>query len=189
MKNTDALLWSMLACALLTGCSTQSATLLVRPEAKPVAYSQSFTQCVAGRTADGTDEFVLVTDDKTAQSNDKPLHQVLYLKVLWRPMNGTERNVGANASLVWYVTSDPTDRMGDLLEYHGSAHATVVNKGDVVKVTLRDGLIKPQALRGGLSDPCGVSRIEGSFVAINDPEKLREILNNSRLRTAAASAE
>jgi hypothetical protein len=41
-------------------------------------------------------------------------------------------------------------------------------------------------VRGGLTDPIGPARIEGSFTAVNDPVRLREVLTSTRARTAAA---
>jgi hypothetical protein len=115
-----------------------------------------------------------------------PLHQVVYVKVLWRPMNGTDQNIGSNAALDWYVLSDTAGGTRDLLEYTGSAFVMVTPKGDVTKVAIRSGSIKPRSARGGLIDPIGPARIEGQFIAVNDPVRLREVLTATRVRTAAA---
>ena len=78
-----------------------------------------------------------------------PLHQVVHVKVLWRPLDGTDPSVGSNASLVWYVLSDTAEGEGDLLEYQGSAYVEVDPKDDVTKVTIHDGTIKPRPAAGG----------------------------------------
>jgi hypothetical protein len=193
---------------LLVGCS-HSSTLVVRCENRNKAFTQNFPQAVANCTEDGTYEFVLISDDARPQQSiqkaslihrDKsgrplnpsasmPLHQVVHVKVLWRPLDGTDRAVGSNASLVWYVLTDTAEGEGDLLEYRGSAYVMVDPKDDVTKVTIEDGTIKPGAVRGALVDPIGPARIEGRFTAINDGERLRAILDSTqqRARTAAAA--
>jgi hypothetical protein len=180
--------------------------LVVHSDAKRVAYEQIFTQAVADHSEDGTFHFVLVADDvrppeqnlgksknqasptqRLDPARATPLHQVVYLKVLWRPMGGTDHSIGANAALDWYVLNDSAAGNGDLLEYSGSAFVTVNPKDDVTKVSIHGGTIKPRSVRGGLTDPIGPARIEGNFVAINDPQRLRKVLNATRARTAAAS--
>src|SRR4029453_12070941 len=76
-----------------------------------------------------------------------PLRQVVHVKVLWRPLNCTDRSVGSNAALEWFVLSDTAEGEGDLLEYKGSAYVEVDPKDDVTKVTIHDGTIKPRAVR------------------------------------------
>ena len=205
-----ALRWSifLFPCSLLlvTGCS-HNAQLVVRSDAKKVAYAQTFSQAVADRSEDGTFQFVLIADDArprearepavnlTKKSTGRrldpsatmPLHQVVYVKVLWRPMNGTDRSIGSNASLEWYVLSDTAGGSGDLLEYQGTAFVMVDPNDDATKVKIRGGMIKPRAVRGGLTDPIGPARIEGSFTAVNDPARLHELLTATRARTAAAA--
>jgi len=198
----------LLALSLLLagGCSSQAGQLVVKSDTKKVAYAQKFSQAVAERTEEGMYQFVLVADDKPRdgaasgtrkkQSPGKrldpadtmPLHQVVYVKVLWRPMDGTDRSIGSNAALRWYVLSDTANGAVDLLEYTGSAFVMVNPKDDETKVSIRAGSIKPGAIRGGLTDPIGPARIEGSFTAVNDPARLHELLAATRARTAAAVA-
>ena len=191
------------SCFLAVGCNSHSAQLLVQSEAKKATYAQTFSQAVAERTEDGTFQFVLVADDARVRegqpsrkqspgkrldpSQAMPLHQVVYVKVLWRPMNCTDRNVGSNAALDWYVLSDTAGGTRDLLEYQGSAFVMVSPKDDVTKVSIRAGSIKPRWVRGGLTDPIGAARIEGNFTAVNDPARLHELLTATRARTAAAA--
>jgi hypothetical protein len=127
-------------------------------------------------------------DQPLDPSKSMPLHQVVHVKVLWRPLNGTDPSVGANAALVWYVLSDTAEGEGDLLEYQGSAYVEVDPKDDVTKVTIHDGTIKPRACRGGLIDPIGPAHIEGKFVAINDAARLREVLSSTRARARTAAS-
>ena len=191
----------------LAGCSSKTPTLVVHSDAKKVAYAQTFSQAVAGQTEDGAFQFVLVSDDarppaapkrlslkkdpdptpRLDPSANMPLHQVVYVKVLWRPMTGTDRSIGSNAAVDWYVLSDTAGGTRDLLEYSGSAFVTVTPKGDVTKVAIRGGSIRPRSVLGGFTDPIGPARIEGSFTAINDGARLREVLTATRARTAAAA--
>jgi hypothetical protein len=190
---------------LAAGCSSHAPTLVVHSDSRKCSYAQSFSQAVAERTEDGTFQFVLVADDvrppdqkhskkdpapskRLDPSTATPLHQVVYLKVLWRPMGGTDRSIGSNSALDWYVLSDSAGGSRDLLEYTGSAFVTVNPKDDVTKVSIHGGTIKPRSVHGGLTDPIGPARIEGSFTAVNDPARLREVLNATRARTAAAVA-
>ena len=205
MRTSLALVLSVLlpACSffLIGGCAAQKPVLVVHSDSKKVAYAQTFSQAISAANEDGTYHFVLVADDtrptqKPAKkteptprldpTNSAPLHQIVYVKVLWRPMNGTDHSIGSNAAVNWYVLSDTAGGSQDLLEYQGSAFVMVHVKGDVTKVSISDGTLHPRAVRGGLSDPIGPARIEGSFTAINDPVRLREVLNSTRARTAAA---
>src|SRR5881394_1592848 len=110
--------FSCLLCGLVCGgCTSKAPMLVVHSDAKRVAYEQIFTQAVADHAEDGTFHFVLVADDvrppeqKSGKSKNQasptqrldparatPLHQVVYLKVLWRPMGGTDHSIGANAA-------------------------------------------------------------------------------------------
>jgi len=185
-----------------TGCVSQKPTLVVHSDTNHRTFAQTFSQAVASPNEDGTYHFVLVADDvrptpnKHAKKSDPspridpsesaPLHQIVYVKVLWRPMDGTDHTVGSNAAVNWYVLSDTAAGSHDLLEYQGSAFVKVYPKDGVTKVTIADGTLRPRAVRGGLSDPIGPASIEGSFTAVNDPVRLREVLNSTRARTAAA---
>jgi hypothetical protein len=117
-----------------------------------------------------------------------PLHQVVHVKVLWRPMDGTDRNIGSNAAVGWYVLSSTAGGSSDLLEYAGSAFVRVTPKDDVMKVSIRGGDIRPRSVRGALTDPIGPARIEGNFIAVTDPARVHEVLAATRARTAAATA-
>lgn len=209
-RSVATLASSLTLLLFVVGCS-HSSTLLVRSQEKHKAYLQKFPQAVANCHEDGMFEFVLISDDSKPRDEaprlaqwitgrkpaaDKPLdpsvsmplHQVVHVKVLWRPLDNTDTSVGANAYLNWYVLSDTAQGEGDLLEYRGSAYVEVEPKGDVVKVNIRDGTIKPSACRGALVDPIGAAQIEGKFVAENNGKKLIEILNSTRARARTAAS-
>jgi hypothetical protein len=196
VKTAPALLLfgSLLALCALSGCAAAPATLTVRSTQHRAAYAQTFRQAYAGRTDDGTYEFLLVADDAaraTAQTKpgqplepvaQTPLRQVVYLKVLWRPIGGTDSGAANNATLDWYVFSDAPSARGDLLQYRGTAFVSVTPRDQKTRVTVRDGTIMPRAARGGLSDPIGVARLSGSFTAVANDARLEALLAATRAR-------
>jgi len=192
----------LLGISLLTvGCATSPATLTVRSHERKISYAQTFSQAFASQTEDGTHEFVLVSDDAVKCPTDQagaplqpvrktPLRQVVYIRVLWQPLNGVERGVAKNASLDWFVFANTTTASNDLLEYQGSAFATLkpAKGGEAMTVTVRDGQLTPHAARGALTDPVGPARIQGRFTAVKNPHRVQELLAAARARTAEASA-
>jgi hypothetical protein len=185
----------------VTGCSSSPATLTVRSNERNVSYAQTFSQAFAAQSEDGTHEFVLVSDDavKSAPKDPgaplqpiehTPLRQVVYIRVLWQPLNGVERGVAKNASLDWFVFANTAGGSDDVLEYQGTACATVkaVNGGEATTVTLHDGALEPHAARGDLTDPVGPARLQGRFTAVKNPHRVQELLAAARARTAEASA-
>jgi len=181
----------------LIGCAAPPATMTVSSQQKHVSYAQTFQQAYAGRTDDGTYEFLLVADDAqraTAAQKKKPgqplepiarppLRQVVYLKVLWRPMTGTDSSAANNATIDWYVLSDAASGQTDLLEYQGTAFVYVTPKDNTAKVDVRAGTITPFAARGSLHDPVGVAHLSGSFTAVANDDRLEELLAATRART------
>jgi hypothetical protein len=185
----------------VSGCATSPATLTVRAVETKATYAQNFTQAFASRTEDGTHEFILVADDAVKSAPKRPggplkpvtrtpLRQVVYVRVLWQPMNGIEPGATSNASVDWFVFADTVGGAADMLEYHGTAFAQISNaSGDGKKVKIRDGTLKPRVARGALSDPIGIGRLEGTFVAVKNPHRVQELLAAARARTADASAD
>ena len=201
-RNVTVLLlpFFVLPFSLFVGGCSAPATLTVRSTERKAAYAQNFTQVFAGRTEDGTHEFILVADDAIKSAPAKaggtlkpvtqtPLRQVVYVRVLWKPLNGVERGVTSNASIDWFVFGNTAGGAGDMIEYQGTAFATIKDAaGDAVKVTIRDGTIKPTNARGALTDPIGVGRLDGTFIATRNPHRVQELLAATRARTLDASA-
>ena len=194
---TTARLIPLVLIALLVGCAAPPAQMTVSSSKANVSYAQTFQQAYAGRTDDGTYEFLLVADDaaRAAAAEPKPgqpigpmtappLRQVVYLKVLWRPMTGTDATAANNASVEWYVLSDTSSGQSDLLQYQGTAFVSVTPKGNIAKVDVRNGTMSPCAARGTLHDPVGVARLNGSFTAVANDDRLEELLAATRARTA-----
>ena len=198
--RNPAWLFPLLAISFATGCATSPATLTVRSTERQAAYAQNFTQAFASETEDGTQEFILVSDDavkRTAHDpggvlrpvGQTPLRQVVYVRVLWKPLNGVEKGITSNASVDWYVFGNTSGTATDMLSYQGTAFANIKDgRGETKKVTLREGTIKPTAARGALTDPIGIGRLQGNFVAVQNPHRLHELLAAARARSADASA-
>lgn len=191
----------IVAAALLAGgCAGSPAKLTVRSTQRKALYAQHFTQAFASQTEDGTHEFILVADDaiKSAPRHPggplqpvtrTPLRQVVYVRVMWAPLNGVERDVTRNATIDWYVFGDTAGGATDMLQYQGTAYARIKEAaGDAKQVTISEGTIKPHAARGGLSDPIGIGRLEGRFKAVENPHRVQELLAAARARTLDASA-
>jgi hypothetical protein len=185
---------------LFQGCAHAPATLTVQSARLEAAYAQQFSQAFASRTEDGTQEFILVADDAIKNAprepggpltpvTKTPLRQVVHVRVLWEPMNGAEKTVTRNASISWLVFTDTAAATAGIREYQGTAFASLRQSGGgATRVTLRNGTLRSHAARGGLSDPIGVGKLEGTFTAIQNPARVRELLTAARARTAEASA-
>jgi hypothetical protein len=186
---------------LAAGCSSTPASLTLRPAGKDTVFAKTFDRAYAGHMADGSDAFVLVSDEAPAvraasksagpikaSSTSAPLRQLVFVKLLWRPMNGMRDSAAANASITWYVMNDAADGGDDLLVYQGAGYATVDPGEATTGVTIRSGDLKPSASRGSLKDPIGPAQISGSFVAVNNDARARELLQDARSRTAMVAS-
>jgi hypothetical protein len=186
---------------LCPGCAQTPSILTVQSAKRNVAYSQQFGQAFASRTEDGAHEFILVADDAIRSAPREPggpltpvaktpLRQVVHVRVLWEPLNGVEETVTRNASISWFVFTDTAAGTVGIREYQGTAYASVdsASGGNATRVTLRHGTLKPYSSRGSLSDPIGMGKLEGTFTAIRNPNRVRELLAATRARTAEASA-
>jgi hypothetical protein len=179
----------------LQGCASKSATLTLHPQGQNVAFAKSFSQAYCGKESDGSYACVLVADDAPAVSRGgktiapadaAPLRQVVHIKVLWRPLSGTRESAGSNAAIDWYVLGNTTS--DDLLLYQGSGYVTMNPDDDVTKLTIHSSDIRPSLTRGSLSDPLGNVRVTGTVVAINDTQRLRDLINTTRQRTASIAS-
>ena len=104
-------------------------------------------------------------------------------------LNNVERGATNNAAVSWFVFGDTAGGAADMLEYKGTAFATIKDgPGDTFKVKLHEGTLQPCAARGALTDPIGVGKLEGTFTAVQNPHRVQELLAAARARTADASA-
>jgi hypothetical protein len=165
---------------LVAGCSSGPASLTLRPTDQKIAYAKTFDRAYAGRI-DGSDAYVLLSDARGADQ----LRQVVYIKLLWRPMTGTRECIAANAAIDWYVINDAND---DLLLYQGCGNVAINPGDDETKVTIRSGELEKSLTKGNLADPLGSARVNGTFVAQANDAKLRELLSDARNRVAAVAS-
>ena len=172
----------------------KSPTLTLQPADRKVAYAQKFEQIYAAKSQQGSWSFVLVSDEASeaergTSTDQAPLRQVVHVKILWRPVNGTGRDTSCtNAAIDWYVLPDTDDAGGDLLLYQGCGHVTIDPGDKATKVKIRSATLRPSLAQGNLADPLGESRLSGKFVAINDSKRLQRILTDTRTRTATVAS-
>lgn len=193
------LLFAVMSLMLLQGCASPS-WLIVQPEQGKTGFEQRFQQAFGGRTDDGTYEFLLIADDaESAAAQNKPgavlhpvarepLRQVVYIKVLWRPMPGTQTTAANNAAVTWYVISDAPQDQHDLLEYRGTAFVTVRSKDHSARVHISNGTVALHNRRGNLRDPIAHGHLSGEFTAVSDDARLEQILAATRARSSALAS-
>lgn len=189
-----------LSFCLAQGCAAKPASLVLHPAGKNIAYAQNFAQAYAGKTDDGSTAFLLVSDDAGAAapaakpgaplrpSAEQPLRQVVYIKVLWRPLSGTRESAATNAAIDWYVLSNTVEGGDDLLLYQGAGYVTVDPGDKATKVNIRSADLKPTLSVGHLADPIGRARLTGSFAAPRDNRRLHELLTATRSRTSTIAS-
>jgi hypothetical protein len=190
---------------LLTGCAGGGSSVTIKPVNADRAFARSFEQSYVSRKTDGSYDVVLVHDDAVKLASvaaggkagrplqpaaAMPLRQVVHIRVMWRPMIGTETDSpsATNASIDWYVLGGGTERWTDLLHYGGAGFVTVDHHGDTRRVTIRNATLKPRASQGGLADPLGTAKLTGSLVARRDPRRVRELLLETRDAITAVEA-
>lgn len=192
--RTSLLIFPALLLIFLAGCAAQPTTLMLQPLSRRVIYAQKFGQAYAGQDDDSSPAFLLVSDDAAATSSKHgaqlqpadlpPLRQVVYIKVLWRPMDGTH-NHAANASIDWYILSDTVESAANLLEYQGLGSVTFDPGDNTTTVNIRSANLRPTVSRGTLRDPIGPCKLTGTFTAINDNTRMRSLLSATRKRAGA----
>jgi hypothetical protein len=189
--------FSFFVLLLLTGCNHKSATLTLRPQGQNIAFAKTFSQAYCGKESDGSYACVLVADDAPAvaraskaisPADAAPLRQVVHIKVLWRPLSGTRESTASNAAIDWYVLGDTTNGSDDLLLYQGSGFVKLDVDETSSKLTIRSSDVRPSMSRGNRKDPLGDVRVSGTIVAVNDTQRLRELINQTRQRTASIAS-
>lgn len=179
-----------LALLALGGCSAAPIRLYIFTQSGR-AYRQPFTQAYVSRDAAGNDEVVLLRDPLDAApatpagqplspSPGTLLRQVVHIQLLYRPMPGARGDSPAatNAALHWYVyTADPAARPS-LIEYSGTAFASISINGTKADVIVRRGQASESARHGELTDPLHTFSFQGRFNAVVDDARVQEILND-----------
>jgi hypothetical protein len=198
MQKTRTVFLSLLVpvlAILLTGCSHQTGTLILRPLETNKAFSQKFTQAYAAHNDDGSFEFLLVSDEtdrakrqtsprKPLQpAKELPLRQLVHIKVPWIPMHGNvAETVVSNASIDWYISSDISTGTKDLILYSGAGYVLVDPSKKNTTLTIRASTLRPTKVQGSLSDPLGPFHLTGSMTIPNNPGQLQDILTSTRSR-------
>jgi hypothetical protein len=185
---------------LATGCGASAggagANLTLKPVGQSQPFAKSFERAYVSRSTDGSYDIVLVDDDAVrlasatnetpgqplAAAPAMPLRQVVHIRVLWRPLVGTESDnpSATNATINWYVFGGGSEQWTDLLHYGGVGFVTVSGSGDARRIDVRNATLKPLASQGGLSDPLGTTRLSGTLVARTDARRVRALLAETR---------
>ena len=193
----------ILAAALVAavGCSgSRSGELILTPDQTNRKLSQKFTEAYATQNEDGSFEFVLIADDPDRQNREKnhnrnapgaplepadvsPLRQLVHVKIPWLPERGNiSETIVSNAAVDWYILSDLPDRQQDLIQYTGAGFGLAYPSAKTIDLNLKSAKLKPQVVRGGLTDPLGRFQIAGDVRARRDPGKVRDLVNDARGR-------
>jgi hypothetical protein len=143
---------------------------------------------------------VLVNDTLRAARQEKrkmplrpvrqpPLQQAMHIHVFWRPVTGAmvKESSVTNAIVHWYVFNGEASGGSDMVHYQGAAFVKLYPKGEGAEVTIGDGSLAPQQVRGAMTDPMGPSRITGTILAVRNDARVKELL--AGLREKATGSE
>jgi hypothetical protein len=169
------------------GCAGGGTNLTVTSLQTRQTYQQPFTSAYAGRSEQGDFDVVAVKDGP-ARDGAPPVRQVMHVRVLWKPMTGTKLDhpTATNATIDWYVF-DGSNPAG-LVAYSGAGFVDVRTSGGVATLDIRNATLKPVTREGGMVDPLGPTRLEGTVVArTGRTEQVRQILAQTRETTAQAN--
>jgi hypothetical protein len=180
-----------LICLGLAGCSsTPDLTLTSITNGR--AYHQGFVTAYTSRNSSGDTDVVLVDEATQQQLGGQQtaaaaaaVRQVMHIRIIWTPsadMNGS----AANAAVKWYVIGHSQPQ--DILEYTGTAFVAMSQDDDGCTLKVQNAFLKPSTTHGSLTDPVGLSRLEGKFTAHADAAKVKQILTDLRATVAAAKA-
>lgn len=180
--------------ACVIGCAggPPQQELTLRSGAQHQTFSQQFANAYLSRDGDGDVDVVLL--DRAAQQRldgihgSAPTQQVMHLRVLWNPKRDqkADHSSASNATVHWYVMGNTPGAEGDVLEYAGTAFVAM-DDSTPAELTIRNGIVRPVACRGGLCDPVGPSVISGTIFARPDRQRVRQVLTGIRIAVAAAN--
>ena len=194
-------IWAMCLAGLLvtTGCGAPPIRLVVVSQSGH-SYAERFTQAYVSQDAAGDQMVVLVRDPLDAAPKTPPgqplsptstalLRQVVEIQLLYRPMSGARGDSPAaiNAALHWFVYTADTAAHVSLIQYSGTAFASISTSGKNADVIVRNGQASEVERHGELVDPLRVFSLQGRFSAVVDDAKVAQILSDLRQARAAAS--
>lgn len=195
MSRSTSILYSVCFLALfgLSACSSGTGSLILSPAGNSKSFSQKFWQSYGSHNEDGSYEFLFISDDADAKAHrakpgrplrptvDFPLRQLVHVKIPWLPMRGNiAETIVSNASVQWYIYSDAPDHQQDLLLYSGAGFGLAQEHNDKFTLDLKSATLRPQIVRGTLTDPLGTFELSGTVTAANNPARLKEILAHAR---------
>jgi hypothetical protein len=181
--------------ATLSGCASRGSLQMVSLDHHH-NFSQSFSRAYISHDATGDSDIVLVRDEAEIRHDDprKPLtpdpdvipRQIVHIRVYWTALSGkADHPASTNASVRWCLLGDGSGTMG-ALQYCGSGLVLISDSGDSATVTIRQAWMKLASHRGDMVDPIGPSMLNGSFRALNDPERVKSLLAEIKLATQPA---
>jgi hypothetical protein len=187
-------------CLLLAAAGCGSSAELSIAAQSGQRYRERFTQAYVSHDAAGNEMVVLARDpmdDATAGSPGQPLaesrgallRQIVQVQLLYRPMSGARGDSPAatNAAVHWYIYPiDPAARPS-MLQYIGTAFASVNLSGNKADVIIRRGQAIASEQYGELVDPLHAFTIEGRFDALVDDAKVAQILDEVHQAARAAA--
>ena len=180
---------------LTVGCAGKSTSLTVSSRQSGQTYQQKFSKAYAGRSPQGDFDVVLVKgagpDGATGD-----VWQVMHVRVLWKPMKGVkfDHPTATNATIDWYVMG--ADGAGanasqprGLVAYTGAGFVRVHKSGGFATLDIRSATLRPTTREGGMADPIGPARLQGTIVArTGNADQVRDLLARAREASAQANA-
>ncbi len=170
----------LVICHVLPGCSRGPAWLTFKSTQSDKQYTQKFNKAYFSRSDGGEYNAVLVEDGllNTApkptgpivSSGAAPLSQVVNLRVLWRPLRGSNPDTpsATNAVIDWYVRSNDPAARDDQLHYRGAGFVTIYDSDKKARFDIRNAHLELAEGTGRLQDPLGAASLSGSFDAVRN---------------------
>jgi hypothetical protein len=164
--------------------------------------AQGFQQAYIAQSEHGDYDVVLIADTAGQQaerlrgnilapSKNVPVRHIVHVRVFWRPLRGlrSEDTATSNAAVDWYVITPGAREGEDLLRYRGSGLVAVYPGHTAASITLRNVRLRPETVRGQMTDPLGRAAVSGALRATWDDQFVRNMLSEVRsLASETASA-
>lgn len=170
---------------LLAGCAdTPRANFTISSSRMGEAFRPSFDNALISRGDEGGDEYEIVLTGDTAGGGGDGMHQVMHVRVLYRPMRAVKADhpSATNATIRWYILGQDAP---DVLEYAGAGFVIVRPGDDAANVEIRNATLKVVASSGRLHDSMGTISISGTAKAIRDPDDISKIVKDVQSRVGA----
>jgi hypothetical protein len=199
LLHISSFLLCMLTFGLLPGCSS-TAIVTVKPVAQHDLMTVNFPRACYEKDQSGQDQIVLQSSPIDEPSNAgpgqpiapvtaPPLWQVLVIQLHWRTAAAghADSPVADNAVLHWYVYGKPDEHGTAMLHYLGTGAVSVSTDSNGASVTIHNAELHRIEQHGNLKDPLVDFHINSQFNAVEDPVRLKQILDDLHAATADAS--